>query len=420
MKPVGADDYFEVRQLSLVSDVDRLSLSDLYLPLIGAHGFALYFSLLLEANIKGLRPHENLFLKLGLTPGQFEQAMSALEAVGLVRTYHQEDKGIHVFVYCLFAPLTPEEFFDDVLFSGTLKRTIGEKEANALMKKYLLPQEPEGYEEISMGFVSYFHPDYDDPVYRQKNPDHIGGHLSGRIKTSFDPRKFYAPFLSLGYSENCLSEAELKKVERLSALYVLDSETLGSMAVECFYAHRKVGFRLDFKALEAKCRESLSFPYLHQQEKSEPSQVSSDTVGAKLIKYMDQVSPVEFLTYLQNGHKPGDSDLKLIRHLAIDLGLPNSVINALIWVTLQRNGNSLPYAYADKVGSALLRVGCKTARDAMDYLSTKKGGKKTSSLETKPVDEPKEKENEEKKAEEEDEEDLDTLLQELYASEKGK
>lgn len=423
MKPVGADDYFEVRQLSLVSDVDRLSLSDLYLPLIGAHAFAIYNAFLLETKTKGLRLHEDLFLKLGLTPGQFEQAMPALEAMALIRTFYRHENGVHVFVYCLYAPLTPSEFFDDVLFCGTLKRTIGEERTNVLMQKYLLSEEPKGYQDISTGFVSYFRPDFDDPAYDQQPLDNIGGHNTGRIKIQFDPRRFYGPFLSLGYKEGCLSKDELMKIERLAALYAVDSEVLGQMAVDCFFTSRPKGSRIDFRELERKCQYTLSFRFIRRQEKAEKSQISGESIDANHLRIMDTLNPTEYLKYLQNRHKPGESDLKLIAHLALDLGLPDPVINAILWVTLRRHNDSLPYSYADKVGSALARVGCKTARDAMDYLlsawpaeSDRYRAKSTKDVSDSAVQEEKVNEDE---TEEENKEDLDALFAEIYAS-KGK
>lgn len=423
MKPVGADDYFEVRQLSLVSDVDRLSLSDLYLPLIGAHGFAIYNALLLEAKAKGLRLHEDLFLKLGLTPGQFEQAMPALEAMALVRTFYRHENGVHVFVYCLYAPLTPKEFFDDVLFCGTLKRTIGEKKTSVLMQKYQLGEEPKGYEDISTGFVSYFRPDFDDPAYDQQPLDNIGGHNTGRIKIQFDPRRFFGPFLELGYGDGCLTDDELKKIERLSALYAVDSRALGEMAVDCFYSSRPRGSRIDFRQLEKNCQYTLSFRFIRRQEKAEKSEISGESIDANHLRVMDMLNPTEYLKYLQNRHQPGESDLKLIAHLALDLGLPDPVINAILWVTIRRHHDSLPYAYADKIGSALARVGCKTARDAMDYLLSDRATE-SGSYKAKPTedtsDSTNQKETSEEEGEETSKEDLDAMMAEFYASKQGK
>ena len=75
--------------------------------------------------------------------------------------------------------------------------------------------------------------------------------------------------------------------------------------------------------------------------------------------------PASWLAVLQNGHKPADSDLKILESLSLNLGLPNPVINALVDFVLQKNDNILSKAYIEKIGAALAREGVKTSLDAM-------------------------------------------------------
>ena len=46
MKLASVNDIYEVRKMSLFSDIDKLSLIDLYQPLVGASSIGLYFSLI--------------------------------------------------------------------------------------------------------------------------------------------------------------------------------------------------------------------------------------------------------------------------------------------------------------------------------------------------------------------------------------
>ena len=78
--------------------------------------------------------------------------------------------------------------------------------------------------------------------------------------------------------------------------------------------------------------------------------------------------PASWLAVLQNGHKPADSDLKILESLSLNLGLPNPVINALVDFVLQKNDNILSKAYIEKIGAALAREGVKTSLDAMTCL----------------------------------------------------
>jgi replication initiation and membrane attachment protein len=159
MKDVGLDDFYEVRVMGLVSDVDRLSLVDLYEPLIGARALAVYLTLLEDpTRLDGglTLTHDKLFVKLLLSPGEFFKAMEALEATGLAKTFYKEGNGLHYFIYCLYSPKDPHEFFDDVLFVGTLKKYLGVEAVDALAKKYQTSRPVEGFrrrQQILRGFL---------------------------------------------------------------------------------------------------------------------------------------------------------------------------------------------------------------------------------------------------------------------------
>lgn len=373
MKNLGAKDFFETRREGEFSSSSLLAMGDLYLPLIGTDAFAAYFALLGEE--KGTKTHERLLQKLQLSPGEFFKAMQPLEALGLIKTYYREEGSIHYFIYDLCAPLEPSSFFSDVLFRGVLATYIGEEEVASLEKRYLPGErlDPTGFSDVSESFPSFFSPNLTNPLFkvaRKKGEKKAA-------ETSFDYREFQEAFERLGGRMDALSQEEVGKIDRLSALYCLDSKAIAEFVFDSFEGYREKGKRVNFASLEKACRDSLSFPYLHQQ-KGCKSRISSDSVNADLLRFMDRLEPTIFLSYLQKNHKPGNSDLKVINHLANDLGLASPAINALLWFTLQRNDNELPYGYADKVGAALVREDCRTSRDAWEYLSSKKKEKKPS------------------------------------------
>jgi replication initiation and membrane attachment protein len=372
MKNVGLDDFYEVRVMGLVSDIDRQSLIDLYEPLIGARALAVYLTLLedpTKADHGLTSTHDKLLAKTLLSPGEFYKAVEALEATGLMKTYYKEGNGLHYFIYCLYSPKDPKEFFDDVLFVGTLKKYLGKEAVDALVQKYQTAKAVEGFEEVSQSFVTFFNPDFDDPIYQGKNLTYAAsGHQSARVKTAFNYNDFLKALLGEQIAEKDLSKAEIIQAERLASLYSLDATTMGQIVSDHYVRSATFGKRCDFHAIEAACRDSLKFPYLHQSPTTLKSAVSSDTNLAKKIQMMDQMAPADWLAILQNGHKPASSDLKIIQSLSFDLGLPNPVINALVDFVLQKNDNVLSKAYIEKVGGALAREGVKTALDAMDYL----------------------------------------------------
>ena len=373
MENLGASDFFEVRKEGGFSSSSLLAMGDLYLPLLGTDAFAAYFALLGER--EGVQTHEHLLQKLQLSPGEFYKAMLPLEAVGLVKTYYNGEKEIHYFIYELSAPLEPQAFLSDVLFKGVLATYVGEKSLASLEERYGLTKEKpltEGFKEVSESFPSYFAPNLSNPLFKESRKK---GRKGPAAKTLFDYREFQEGFEGLGGRMEALTQGEMERIDRLSALYCLDSRTIAQLAFESFRGYSEKGKRIDFASLEKACRDSLSLPYLHQQ-KGRKSRISSDSATADLLRFMDNLEPTVFLSYLQKGHKPGASDLKVIGHLANDLGLSSPAINALLWFTLLQNENELPYGYCDKVGAALVREDCRTSRDAWEYLYSKRKERK--------------------------------------------
>ncbi len=414
MKNLGAKDFFETRKEGIFSSSSLLAMGDLYLPLIGTDAFGSYFALLGEE--EGIATHEALLAKLQLSPGEFYKAMLPLEAVGLVKTFYREEGDIHYFIYTLCPPLEPMLFLSDVLFRGVLATYLGEESVAKLEKKYGLGKknEIEGFSEVSETFPSFFSPNLTDPLFKARGKK--GSKRSG-AKTGFDYREFQNSFEALGGRMDTLSKEELSRIDKLSALYCLDSSTIAQFVFDAFKGYAEKGARVNFAAVEKACRDSLSFPYLHQQ-KGRKSQISSDSVNADLLRCMDSLEPVKFLAYLQKGHKPAASDLKLLTHLASDLGLSDPAINALLWFTLLKNDNELPYGYADKVGAALVREDCRTSRDAWEYLSSRRKEKKSAPSFPSSKGKPsfvaiKEEEREDKPQQASDEE-VDAALAELF------
>ena len=413
MKAVGADDFFETRKMSSQFGSDEAMMIDCYLPMLGGNAFALREALLsLEEG--ELLTHEKILGKLRLTSGEFYNAMESLEALGLVRTFVKTDGKVTYFVYCLYAPLSPQEFFADPLFAGTLHKYIGDKEFSKLKKKYAAPSLPEGLEEATCSFISVFMPDFADPVYLNSRFNGKG-HDTAKVRTSFDHRAFLTRLVELGIPQDALSSAEIDKVERVAALYRLSSETIAEFAAECIVLNNRKGQRLILEDLTRKASASLQFPYLHQ-EKGEKSQVSGKSPLAEKIRLMDSVSPAQFLSYLQNGHRPSSSDLYLVQRLSVEMGLPDGVINALVDYVLQRNDNILSASFTEKVAASLQRKGVRTARDAMECLNASKRKNKRPVYQEKPEEAPSETPVQPKPQENEviSDEEFDKMVASLY------
>ena len=135
--------------------------------------------------------------------------------------------------------------------------------------------------------------------------------------------------------------------------------------------------------------QNAKYDYLHKEKiKSTNSDIHGDAPTAKVIRMMDSMSTLEFLTKLQRGNKPAPSDVKLINTLIVDMGVPENVANALIFYVLGVQENALSSAYVTKLGASLVRAGITNALDTLNFLgghAKRNGGKKTE--EKKPVEE---------------------------------
>ncbi|HPM08069.1 MAG TPA: hypothetical protein PLL60_04730, partial [Bacilli bacterium] len=101
MDYISEKDYYETRPASLISDIDREVLSELYQPLIGHKSVGIFLSLFhekMKASEIDTFDHAHLFDKMQMSAGEFFTARRALEAVGLLRTFFKEEGGIRYYI----------------------------------------------------------------------------------------------------------------------------------------------------------------------------------------------------------------------------------------------------------------------------------------------------------------------------------
>ncbi|NOU99760.1 helicase DnaB [Paenibacillus planticolens] len=147
------------REFSL-SSLDFKMLAMMYQPMIGGLAISLYQALYqqMSAEKVGFSPLEQqrkLFLLLDLEQGErgrkylIEQS-SKLEAIGLLQTTRKflPDEEDYIFVYTLFQPLGPNEFFRNQHLTLLLRDKVGKFMLLSLREDLLAP-EPEEFREAS-------------------------------------------------------------------------------------------------------------------------------------------------------------------------------------------------------------------------------------------------------------------------------
>ena len=401
-------DFYEVRRMGALTGDNLKTLSRCYLPLIGVEALGVYFALYwdLTSATNSVETHQSFFRRTLVSSGVFERSLSALEAIGLVKTFRKKEKPASYFVYCIYPPMDAPSFMADPLTAPTLKGVIGDEAFARLSATISKVDLPEDMEEETTDFASFFQ----NTIISNAKAEKEG--KKGAIPLTFSIEKFLKECSAIGIPSGALSEEEIDRCAKLATFYDLDESSLASFCFDCFHPQKKMGQRIDFNALSKKGEGSLRFSYMRKRNIVK-SEVSSENQLAKKIQLMDEVKPSVFLSMLQGGHRPPYADLKLLEKLYIEIGLPNPCINALIDYVLTKNNNVLSAPYCEKIAGGLVREGCQSARDAMEYLLKVDRNKKEKSATFAPKYSQKPAINKEKVEEVSDEE-IDSLLDDIY------
>ena len=371
MDYVSKNDFYEIRVASLITNMDRDSLLELYQPIIGAKATSLYLTLSTQNKSEdggNIFKTEQLLKSMQLTAGEFHSARKFLEAVGLIRTFESTQEDVRYYIYVIYSPKSPKAFFEDTLFKGLLILSVGEKEAKRLANKWKVNLTiPEEYHEVSASFLDVYNLDYDDPSFRKEFGVSILGRDHGRANLEFNYDLFFSYIKdSSGIGVNNFKKKELKEIARLATLFGIDEKWMAQIIIDEYNPTNTNHF--DFDAIKQNCEDMVKYSLL--KNKKEPL-ISSDSEIAKKIELFNEVSPAQFLRYRQNGTKPVSSDLNIINFLSTNFGFSTGVINAIVDYVLSKNDNVLSKNYTEKIAASVAREGINTTIDVMNYLSRK-------------------------------------------------
>lgn len=398
MKYVTKDDWYEIRLATVLSDYDRRLLTILYQPLIGYTSLAIYFTLWSEYDQmdgQGLKNHNHLFDFMQITSGEFLKARMRLEAIGLLQTLMHSENNINFYTYVLKAPKYPHDFFEDPLFAGLYEKYVGVKEAERMARLFCMKDKEEAYDnqDISASFIEIFHPNLDDEMFLKARTLSHGTKSSrvvGDVRSEFDFGSFFKAMKEkYGFTERVLKAKERQEIERIATLFGFDGERMAEVVNRTYTRddNGKAYFQLEL--LKKYCQDEIKFPSFDGNKHSigSKSEISSDSLLAKKIQLMESVSPYDYLSIRQEYKEVVSSDLNLLDQLSSKLGLPYSVINALVDYVLETNDFKLPSSLTLKIGASLTRAKINNALDAMNYL--RKSHYKTSSRSYASSSEPK-------------------------------
>lgn len=372
MKEAKPTDSYNVLKESSYSFEDDAYLLDFYAPILSLKAIGVYLALRNETGEEN-KPFSSFYLHYQISEGDFFSSLEGLEAIGLIKTYFLEKSESNSFSFALYSPRSPEEFLSNELLSGTLIRFTNEEYVLSLQKKYALSPLPEGYQDVSKKFMDQFQLDMNGELYLSLSSNSsLAGKRCPAISLYFDKRKFLNRMKEErpSFQENILAKTEYVRIARYASLYAFDEETMASFLLSSrnvFDMNKEYGSRVDFHALEKLCMDNDTHEYLRRKA-GKASEIHGESGVATVIRAMDSMNSVDFLTLLQKGGKPAQNDLKLINTLVVEMGLPENVTNALIFHVLKINDNALVPSYVEGLAATLVRQGAETALDALNFL----------------------------------------------------
>lgn len=411
-------DTYQVVNKSILSDTDRKYLISFYEPIIGHLATSIYLTLVndLELNSQVSRDltHHHLMSILKIPLKTLKNAREALEAVGLLKTYFKSGS-INNYIYEIYSPLSPNEFFNHPILNIVLYNNIGATEYEYLKKQYQkIKMDTKDYKDITKRLDEVMDSGINipgsDAIERSINDVSVGDKVDFDMILSSIPKGVI--------NEKAFTKKTRELINQLSFIYKIDTLKM----IELIRSILNEFGMIDKNALRLQARRMYQFnngalPTLIYRSQPEylKSPAGDTSMRGKIIAMFESINPVDFLRNKYGGTKPTNRDIKIIESLVIDLEMPPAVVNVLLDYVLRKNNNKLATNYIETIAGQWKRAGLKNATEAMNF-AEKENKKYTKKFDNEKVTkEPVwfNKVNEASKVTEADKEELENLLKEF-------
>lgn len=412
-----ADRYVVINK-SIITNLDHEYLISFYGPIIGSLALSLYLTLLndLESHKQVSRDltHHHLMSLLKTPLSDLKSARMALEGVGLLKTYYKSGD-VNNYIYELYSPLSPSEFFSHPILNIVLYNNIGASEYEYLKKQYQkIKVDLKEYQDITKEIDEVFESAVSThPIeVRERNISDIS------VKNSIDFDLIISSIPKGIINEKVFTKKMRELINEIAYIYKIDTlkmiELIRSVLNE-FGMIDKNNLRINARKMYQFNNNALPTLIYRTQPEYLKKPVGDTSMRGKIIEMFDSINPVDFLTNKYHGTKPTNRDIKLIEELIIDLEMPPAVVNVLLDYVLRKNNNKLSTNYVEAIAGQWKRANLKTAEQAMDFAEkeNKKYNKKFDTI--KSAKEPVwfNKVQEKEQMSETDKEELENLLKEF-------
>lgn len=378
-----ADRYVVINK-TILTDADRKYLISFYEPIIGHLAISLYLILIndLEES-KGVSrdfTHHHLMSLLKTPLKILKEAREALEATGLLKTYFKKGD-VNNYIYEIYSPLSPSEFFNHPILNIVLYNNIGATEYEYLKKQYQkLKVDTKEYIDITKKLDDVMESGINvsvvDVKERSINDIEVKDQVDFDLILSSIPKEII--------NEKVFTKKTKELINNLAFIYKIDTlkmiELIRSVLNE-YGMIDKDNLRINARKMYQFNNGTLPTLIYRSQPEYLKSPVGDNSMRGKIIEMFEKLNPVDFLRNKYGGAKPTNRDIKLIENLIIDLEMPPAVVNVLLDYVLRKNNNKLATNYIETIAGQWKRAGLKNASEAMDF-AEKENKKFTKKLDT--------------------------------------
>lgn len=364
-----ADTYTVVNK-SIITEDDKKNIISLYEPIIGPIAVSLYFTLLRDIRLLEFistdYTHHHLMTIMKSSIEIIKIARESLEGVGLLKSYFKEGEP-NSYVYELYSPLSPKEFFSSPILNVTLYNNLGKAEYELIKAEYELPKiNLKEYEDVSKELNLTFKSSSNIiPIEtREKNS------LNIKLESNIDYDLLISSMPKGVLNVNALNKKTKELIDQLSFIY--DIDTLKMVEILRTVITEKGTF--DKEELRKNTRKYYQYnnngklPTLVYRTQPEylKSPTGDTSALAQIIYMFENTSPYDFLRKKNKGAQPTSRDLRLLETLIVDLNLQPAVVNVLIDYVLRKNNNKLNQAFVETIAGQWKRCNIETAEEAIE------------------------------------------------------
>ncbi|MCI9585856.1 MAG: hypothetical protein HFH45_04400 [Bacilli bacterium] len=368
-----ADTYI-VKNCTVLDNENRNILFKLYQPIIGSVAINLYLSLWSDLDTTQIisveHTHHNLMTNTRLKLEDILEAREKLEATGLLKTYVKYSS-INNYIYELYSPLDPKEFFENPILASALENNVGKKEYKNIIKFFSIPKiDLNGYEDISMSFGETFDVSLSgftsDNISNIRKVNQVDIIISEKVNINDILEHIPEEYLN----KKSVTKEIKSLISKLAFIYNLEEVELAELIRNSINEKHII----DKDMLRKNCQNYYTFehkgamPSLVYKKQPEylRNQVSDGTKRSKMIYTYETTTPYDFLEGRNKGVKPTKNELALLETLLIDYELTPGVVNVLIDYVLKINDKKLTKNFILAIASQWKRSNIKTVEEAMN------------------------------------------------------